>query len=174
MSLVNKFLYILVRGGSIFSIKPFSKFRSKIYNNYFKTENLYVGEQVFITASHKNTSSKINIGKNVSIGSYSKIDYTGELIIEDNVMISEEVKIFTHIHDINSHKDIKKTKIIPTKLVIEKYVWIGTGAIILPTVKKIGEGAVIGAGSVVTKDIEPYNVVGGNPAKRISIRKISI
>lgn len=49
-------------------------------------------------------------------------------------------------------------------------VWIGEWAVVLPSVKKIGNGAMIGAGSIVTKDVEPYTVVAGNPAKIIGRR----
>ena len=55
------------------------------------------------------------------------------------------------------------------KLVIEDDCWIGCGAIILTGVK-IGRGAIIGAGSVVTKDVKPYSIVLGNPAKKIGMR----
>lgn len=49
-------------------------------------------------------------------------------------------------------------------------VWIGEWSIILPGVKNIGDGAIIGAGSIVTKDVQPYTIVAGNPAKQISKR----
>ena len=49
-------------------------------------------------------------------------------------------------------------------------VWIGANAIILPSVKKIGNGVIIGAGSVVTKEVKPYSIVAGNPAKLIRYR----
>lgn len=57
------------------------------------------------------------------------------------------------------------------KVVIGKYVWIGARATILPGVT-IGDGAVIGAGSVVTKDVPSCAVVGGNPAKVVKYRNI--
>jgi acetyltransferase-like isoleucine patch superfamily enzyme len=53
--------------------------------------------------------------------------------------------------------------------VIGNRVWIGYGAIILPGLT-IGEGAVVGAGAVVTKDVEPFAIVGGNPARKIGER----
>jgi len=55
-------------------------------------------------------------------------------------------------------------------LVIEDDVWIGHGATILPRCRFIGRGAVIGAGSVVTRDVEPYTVVAGNPARKLRDR----
>ncbi|MDQ7799461.1 MAG: DapH/DapD/GlmU-related protein [Candidatus Edwardsbacteria bacterium] len=54
--------------------------------------------------------------------------------------------------------------------VIEDDVWIGAQAIILPGVR-IGRGAIVAAGAVVTKDVEPYAIVGGNPARLIKRRK---
>lgn len=64
------------------------------------------------------------------------------------------------------HKDL----ILRTKLTIGNDVWIGFNALILPSVTKIGDGAVIGAGSIVTKDVPPFAVVAGNPAKIIRYR----
>ena len=54
-------------------------------------------------------------------------------------------------------------------IVIEDYVWIATGAMILPGVT-VGEGAVVAAGSVVTKDVPPWTVVAGNPAREVKKR----
>ena len=54
--------------------------------------------------------------------------------------------------------------------VIEDDVWIGRNAVIMPSIK-IGQGSIVGAGAVVTKDVEPYSIVGGVPAKFIKKRK---
>lgn len=56
-----------------------------------------------------------------------------------------------------------------TKVIIDKYVWLGSNVIVLPGVH-IGEGAVCCAGCVVTKDVEPYTVVAGIPAKKVNER----
>lgn len=56
-------------------------------------------------------------------------------------------------------------------IIIEDYVWISTDVLILPSCRKIGRGAVIAAGSVVVKDVEPMSIVSGNPAKEIRKRK---
>jgi virginiamycin A acetyltransferase len=65
---------------------------------------------------------------------------------------------------------VKELLITRSKLVIENDVWIGHGAIILPAVTLIENGATIGAGSVVTKNVPPYAVVAGNPATIITYR----
>ena len=56
------------------------------------------------------------------------------------------------------------------KLAIGNDVWVGQYAIILPSCKNIGDGAVIGAGAIVTKDVPPYAIVAGNPAKVLRYR----
>jgi acetyltransferase-like isoleucine patch superfamily enzyme len=58
---------------------------------------------------------------------------------------------------------------LDSKVIIEDDVWIGYGSIVLSGVK-IGRGSIVAAGSVVTKDIEPYSIVAGNPAKLIRKR----
>lgn len=65
---------------------------------------------------------------------------------------------------------VEKDVLTRPALVIGHDVWIGEMAIILPGVKSIGNGAIIGAGSIVTKDVEPYSIMVGNPAKKIGKR----
>ena len=82
--------------------------------------------------------------------------------------IGEDVRLLTGSHDIGSvHFDL-----VTKPISVGDAAWIATGAIILPGVT-IGEGAVVAAGAVVTKDVEPWTVVGGNPAKFIKKRVIS-
>jgi len=96
-----------------------------------------------------------------------EIDYSGHLIIKDNVTISHGVFISTHDHKVIDKKALGKQKTLFSNLLIESEVWIGAKTIILSSVKRIGKGATIGAGSVVTKDVDDYSVVAGNPAKLI-------
>ena len=85
----------------------------------------------------------------------------GGITIEDNVQIGPEVTMVTTNHDFND-----RYTLICKGIHIKKNVWIGARAVILPGVT-IGENAVIAGGAVVTKDVEPNTVVGGNPAKVI-------
>jgi acetyltransferase-like isoleucine patch superfamily enzyme len=73
--------------------------------------------------------------------------------------------LITGSHDIS----ISTFDLITKPITIMDNVWVATGAMILPGVT-IGEGAVVAAGAVVTKDVEPWTVVGGNPAKVIKRR----
>lgn len=117
--------------------------------------------------------SKISLGSNVTINRGSTF-YAGymtkdaEIIIHDNVAIGPEVCILAAGHDIQSLDLLD----IGAPIIIHSYVWVGARATILQGVT-IGEGAVVAAGAVVTKDVEAYSVVGGVPAKVIKQRKIN-
>ena len=122
----------------------------------------------------------IEVGRNCYIGEGARIWSASRVTIGDRVQISHNV----NIHDTNSHAlsassrarhfdEIFTTghpKLLPdvptTPIVIEDDVWVGFGSIILTGVT-IGRGAVIGAGSVVTKDVDAFTVVAGNPARFI-------
>jgi len=89
----------------------------------------------------------------------------GNVVIGDRVSIAPRVTIITSSHPNNS----KIRSFVPTprgKVVIESDAWIGAGAIIMPNIT-IGEGAVVGAGSVVTRDVDKYTIVAGIPARVI-------
>ena len=107
----------------------------------------------------------IRIGKNTHINQSCFLDGRGELIIGDNVSISHYVKICSGGHNLKSPDFEGEHGTIE----IGDYCWIGIGAIVLKGVK-IGKGAVIAAGSVVSKNVGEYEIVGGIPAKKIGER----
>ena len=106
-------------------------------------------------------ANRIEIGKNVFINNNFICMSHGYVTIEDGVMIAPRVTLLTANHDLYNHRILKCKPIH-----ICKNAWIGAGAIILAGVT-IGENAVVAAGAVVTKDVAPNTVVGGNPAKVI-------
>jgi acetyltransferase-like isoleucine patch superfamily enzyme len=108
---------------------------------------------------------RFQLGNHSHINRRCLIDARGGLFIGDSVSVSHEVKIVTGGHDVNSFNF--HGKYYPTR--IEDYVWIGVGATILQGIT-IGYGAVICAGAVVTKDVAPYEIVGGVPAIKIGER----
>lgn len=115
-------------------------------------------------------ASSVQIGDNSSIG--KKAILAGKVIIGDNVMMAPECMIYTKNHSIE-RTDIPMNlqgETLEKPVVIGNDVWIGARVIILPGVN-IGEGSVLGAGCVVTRDVPPYTVVGGVPAKVIKQRK---
>jgi acetyltransferase-like isoleucine patch superfamily enzyme len=92
---------------------------------------------------------------------------SGGLVIGNNVSISAEVALVTGSHDIN-HPEFPSDY---RPIVIDDYAWIGTRAMILRGVT-IGQGAVVMAGAVVTKDVAPFAVVGGVPAQPVAERNL--
>jgi len=111
-------------------------------------------------------SMNLKIGKNSVINQWCRLDNRGGVIIGDNVSISQEVLILTGDHHVDSAEFGGGNKPVN----IEDYVWIGTRATILPGVT-IGKGAVIAAGAVVSRDVDPYSVMAGVPARLIKYRR---
>ena len=108
----------------------------------------------------------IHIGKNVFINAGCKFQDQGGIYIEDGVLIGHNAVLAT----INHMEDPeKRAGMIFQPIHIEKKVWLGANVTVLPGVT-IGEGSVIAAGAVVTKDVPPYAVVAGVPAKVIKYR----
>jgi acetyltransferase-like isoleucine patch superfamily enzyme len=117
--------------------------------------------------------SKVSVGKNTTINQgcklYPSIHQKGlAIIIGDYVAVGPEVSMFAAGHEYNHYNLPDIAGIIK----INNYVWIGGRSIILPDIE-IGEGAIIAAGSVVTKNIPAYVVVAGNPAKFIKSRNMN-
>lgn len=108
----------------------------------------------------------VEIGIDSKIGSDAFLDGRSRLVIGDHVDIASEVMIYNSEHDIND----PDFKAINGEVEIGDYVFIGPRAIILPGVK-IGSGAIIAAGAVVTKNVESLDMIGGVPGKVIGQRK---
>ncbi|QDG90935.1 acyltransferase [Pseudarthrobacter sp. NIBRBAC000502770] len=110
-------------------------------------------------------AQNISVGAGSIIGMWATLDGREGITIGKNVNFSSEVALWTLQHDYNS--PCFATSGGP--IVIGDRAWISFRATILPGVT-IGEGAVVAANSVVTKDVAPYTVVGGIPAKKIGQR----
>lgn len=124
----------------------------------FCGENVYIGPQVIL-----NDPSNIELGNNACIGAFTHIFGTGGVKIGDGTMISTHCSIATITHLNNSCSRVAD-HVILRPVIIGKNCWIATGAIVLPGIT-IGDHAIIGAGSVVTKDVAPKSIVAGCPAK---------
>ncbi len=115
----------------------------------------------------------ISLGNNVGLGKNFKM-LNRELVVGDELMMGEDVLFLGGGHnydrtDIPMGKQGSPEGKTPLEIVGD--VWIGARVIVLPGCKRIGQGAIIGAGAVVTKDVPDYAVVGGNPARVIRYRK---
>lgn len=106
-------------------------------------------------------ASEVTIGRNVMIMGGCLMMSRGGITIDDDVMIAANVQLISNNHDLYDRQ-----LLICKPVHICRNVWIGAGATILPGVT-VGENAVVAAGAIVTKDVEPNTIVGGNPAKLI-------
>lgn len=122
-----------------------------------KDSSIHMG--VFTTGPH------IHIGDNVVVNRRVYLDGRIGVRIQNNVSISSEVYVVSLEHDL--HDSTFATR--GAEVVIEDDVWIGVRAMIMPGVR-VGKGAVVAAGAVVTKDVEPYQIVAGVPARVIGER----
>ena len=111
---------------------------------------------------------------NIKLGSWVAIDDEVNLYSADKIKIGTKVAISREAFICTASHDITKPNrpLITAPITICDGVWIGARAIILPGVT-VGEGAVVAAGAVVTKDVEPWTVVGGNPAKFLKKRVLT-
>lgn len=103
----------------------------------------------------------INVGKNVFINSGCRFQDQGGITIGDGVLIGHNVVLATLNHDIDPKK---RGTLHPAPITIGNDVWVGANATVVPGVT-IGNGAIIAAGAVVTKDVPPNVIAGGVPAK---------
>lgn len=145
-----------------------------IWNKYSIGINFHASRGVFLWAKNN-----ITIGNNFFIGKYSIIECDAQ--IGDNVILANHVSLigrYDHHYQqlgnpIRLASQIRDKdynwKGLNQKIIIEDDVWIGLGSIVLSGIT-ICTGSIIAAGSVVTKDVEPYAIYGGNPAKKIRNR----
>ncbi len=180
---------ILIKNGFITIAEKtrLDNFNCEIRNKKDDEVNVIIGSNSVVSGSFicENGFAKIHIGNNTFIGggifmAYSGIHIGSDVLISWNCTFTD-----TDAHSLNWNErradvaDWKRgldsgsmgqfkdwTHVVSKKIIICDKVWIGFNCIILKGVT-IGEGAVVAAGSVVTKDVEPFTLVGGNPAKLI-------
>ncbi len=167
----------LIATYEVLSFLVFALPRHKVFNIIKKGFLIIQGAEVgnFVTFY---PGIKISPAKNIKLGDHVDLAWGvlittgGRVEIGDRTLIGYNTQIFSKNHIIPKKPDMiffsghDKSKTV----IIENDVWIGAGSIILPGVF-IGEGAVVAAGSIVTKDVEPFSIVGGNPAKLIKHRE---
>ncbi|EEI71796.1 MAG: DapH/DapD/GlmU-related protein [Lentilactobacillus hilgardii] len=105
----------------------------------------------------------IFLGAGVFVNSDCVFVDLGGIYLDDGALIGSKVSLLSvnHVKDSNHRRDL-----IPKAVHIKRHAWVGAGAIVLPGVT-VGENAIVGAGSVVTKDVAANTVVVGNPAKPV-------
>lgn len=138
-----------------------------VRNLFYMIAGIQIGKGSVIHMGAKFFQPKnIKIGEDTIIGERAFLDGRASLIIGKHVDIASEVMIY------NSEHDLEKEDFGPIEESVEiaDYAFIGPRVIILPGVK-IGKGAVIAAGAVVTKSVQDFEIVGGVPAKILGERK---
>jgi len=188
---MEKTLYIALKGkiysyftGSaefltshIISFIPNHRVRHFLYTAFFNIQihsrsTIHMGAKFFGVVPRRVFSNQkregdhfLQIDECSSIGDHCFLDFRGTILIGKNVNVSSQVMIFTMEHDPQDPLFTNRT----AQVTIEDYVWLSTRSIILPGVT-VGKGAVVAAGAVVTRDVAPYTIVGGIPAKKIGER----
>jgi len=149
--------------------------------NALSKEGVKFGNNVSI---HKNTIIEctgvirnlgvgLEIGDNVGIAQNCFIQVRGKVIIGNNVLFGPGVSVFSENHNFGD-PDLPITVQGETRkgVIIEDGVWIGTRAVILDGVR-VSRNSIVAAGSIVSKDVPPYAIVGGVPAEIIKYRKMN-
>jgi len=138
----------------------------RMYHNVMISDNVKIGDNVELRC---NKSALISIGDKSAVNRNS--------ILYGNVKIGNNVAIAPNCHIIGGNHNFSTTKIpldsqgsTRKGIIIENDVWLGAGVIVLDGVS-IGQFSIIGAGSVVTKNIPPFSIAVGNPCKVIKSRK---
>jgi len=152
-------MWLMYRTGDI----PSQKLRLAIYRDFFGVK--IAGKTTIYGKCEIRSPRKLVIGAHTSIGHQAILDARSGLTIEDHVNLSTGVWIWTAQHDPRDPRFGPKDG--PVR--IKKYAWLSCRVVVLPGVT-VGEGAIVAAGAVVTKDVPDYAIVGGVPARVIGER----
>lgn len=160
--------------GRDFIVEDYAEVNCMTYRGIIVGDRVTIGKHAIVRPTNIYGSAigeGLKIGNNSSIGPYSYIGCSGYIEIGDNVMMSPRVSIYSenHLFD-DPDLTIKEQGVKREFVKIEDDCWIAANTVILSGVT-IGRGSVIAAGSVVNKDVPPYSIVGGVPAKVIKSRK---
>ncbi|MEF7616504.1 CatB-related O-acetyltransferase [Aquincola sp. MAHUQ-54] len=153
MGLLDKIIVKLARRNEM---------RSRYLRKYFQSKH-----RIVVGMYSYGCFDADRIGADTTIGRYCSIAPTVQVLRRNHSIHA----ISMHPFLFNSSVPFDVKREIPYfPCIIEDDVWIGHGAIILPAVNKVGRGAVVAAGAVVTKNVPPYSIVAGNPARVIRMR----
>ncbi len=149
---------------------PSYKLRHAWYRRYLGIEiapgaRVLLNAYMWHTGPRSTSRTRIRIGARTWVNRRACLDLRGGLEIGNDVSISPEVMILTAAHDPSD----PTFRYVCSPVVIEDHVWIGSRAMVMPGVR-IGRGAVVAAGAVVTRDVAPLTMVGGVPARQIGTR----
>lgn len=146
------------------------KFLTKIYTQYAKSKASEYGKGLKVNY-RSSFSGKIFFGKNCNFNGMNVVG-GGKVVFGDNFHSGSNCIIITQNHNYDTGEAIPyDDSLILKEIFIGDNVWFGSNIIVTGNIT-IGEGAIVAAGAVVVKDVPPYAIVGGNPAKIIKYRDI--
>lgn len=168
---MKKFLFLIdVLWHSILLVLPGTYHFCKMRVNYYRNKGAIIGNNTSISPNVR-IIGKFVMGEGSSIAQNSSISGGSMgVFIGKNVMVAPNVVIvaLNHRHD-NVDVPMVKQGYVESQIIIEDDVWIAANCTIAAGVK-VGKGSIVAANSCVTKEVEPYSIVGGVPAKLISNR----
>jgi len=126
-------------------------------------DHCHIGDRSVFTS--ENPEGSLTIKSNVSLVEECRIDFSGNVLIEQGAHLSPRCQIITHDHKWDPH-----SKPSFHSLKIGRQSWVGSNSLILAGVSTVGDFAIVGAGSVVTQNVPAKAIVAGNPAKIIKYR----
>ena len=153
-------LILLYLFNKTYAIVPFF-----IRRTMLRSTGCSVGKGTHIYAGRFFSFGKLNVGDHATVNAGCYLDNRRGIVIGNNVVIAHDCKLYTLGHDV----DDPDFALRGAPVVVEDYSVVFSNALIMPGVT-IRRGGVVLPGSVVTKDVPPYTVVGGNPAKHVRER----
>lgn len=139
----------------------------KLINKNNINRNVEIVRPIFVS-----NLENLQLERDVYIGPNAWLSTKGKVIIQRGVIIGPRLKVYTSNHNYNGTMLPYDSENIVKDVIIGPNTWIGGDVIILPGVN-VGEGVIIGAGSVVTKNVPSFAIVGGNPARILKYRNES-
>lgn len=168
-------LEVLRYGFSIQAIlRMFERYAWYIHDHVASRARMKKGKNVRI-----HPTASLRCGENITLGENSHINQyccvwasrNAKIVLGDNLLMGPGVKIFSSNHGMKAGIPMNEQPWNEKDVIIGNDVWLGANSVVVPGVK-IGDGSVIAAGAVVTKDIEPFAVAGGVPARLLKKRDI--
>jgi acetyltransferase-like isoleucine patch superfamily enzyme len=144
---------------------PFAGLRMRLYEKVGRIDFEEVGSGVVLLGTRFWFPDRVRIGRDSLIGREVRVEAGGGVVIGRHVNIEHAVRLQTGTHDISS--PAFQAEYAP--IAIHDYAWLCEACMVLGGVT-VGKGAVVAAGAVVTRDVAPYTVVGGVPARPIGTR----
>ncbi len=160
LGLIKIFFYKLLMGKCL-CIKGTPSFNFKASLRFRKNSKIELNNKSYFaegTLLRVTENAKFSIGKNSGFNSYCVITCRDNIQIGDNVMFGPFCTLHDHDHIFRNTDNMKTSGYVTKPIIIEDNVWIGGNVVILKGVT-IGEGSVIAAGSIITKDVPPHTIV---------------